>query len=118
MPSKLRWQDLVGRETVNSIVKSQTPWKNGLYMHQLDLITPILDGDDILCCTATGDGKSASFSITIIVLNEYNKNPNLYPKGLPTRPNPCGIVITPTNGLSRNIVSHQRYPTQCNNIDT
>ncbi|KAK6984339.1 P-loop containing nucleoside triphosphate hydrolase protein [Favolaschia claudopus] len=45
---------------------------------QLDLVAPILDGDDILCCTATGDGKSAAFSVPLLVLNEYNLNPHLY----------------------------------------
>ncbi|KAJ6584403.1 P-loop containing nucleoside triphosphate hydrolase protein [Mycena capillaripes] len=64
----------------------------------------MLDGDDVLCCTATGDGKSAAFSVPILVLKEYNANPSIYPPGLPTRPNPVGIVVTPTKGLANNIV--------------
>ncbi|KAJ7690572.1 hypothetical protein B0H14DRAFT_2200433, partial [Mycena olivaceomarginata] len=54
--------------------------------------------------TATGDGKSAAFSVPILLLNEYNVNPTLYPSGLPTRLKPLGVVVTPTKGLANNIV--------------
>ncbi|KDR64823.1 hypothetical protein GALMADRAFT_30528, partial [Galerina marginata CBS 339.88] len=57
-----------------------------------------------LCCTATGDGKSAAFAIPCLILLEYNKNPEAYPQGLPTRAKPTGVVITPTKGLASNIV--------------
>ncbi|PPQ87651.1 hypothetical protein CVT25_011489 [Psilocybe cyanescens] len=70
-----RWQDPLGLETINSIVKKTVPsWTNGLHAVQLELVSGILDGLDILCCTATGDGK------------------------------PIGVVITPTKGLANNIV--------------
>ncbi|KAJ6472672.1 hypothetical protein C8R47DRAFT_1145829 [Mycena vitilis] len=65
-----------------------------------DMNSAMLDGVDVLCCTATGDGKSAAFSVPILVLNEYNANPALYPAGLPTRKQPVGLVITPTKGLA------------------
>ncbi|KAJ7161572.1 hypothetical protein C8R46DRAFT_1283808 [Mycena filopes] len=64
----------------------------------------MLDADDVLCCTATGDGKSCAFSIPILTLNEYNRHRADYPPGLPTRLNPVGIVVTPTKGLATNIV--------------
>jgi hypothetical protein len=73
-------------------------WKDGL-----DLASAKLGGDDILCCTTTGDGKSAAFSVPIL-LTEYNKNPALYAAGLPTRSNPVGVIVTPTKGLAANIV--------------
>ena len=39
----------------------------GLYPFQADCITRILDGEDLLCCTTTGDGKLALFMVPIIV---------------------------------------------------
>ncbi|KAJ7779224.1 hypothetical protein B0H16DRAFT_1838657 [Mycena metata] len=105
MARRLRWQSQIGRDTIQKIVTKVIPtWKNGLRPVQEDLVSAILDGDDVLCCTATGDGKSAAFSVPILVLNDYNLNPALYPAGLPTRATPVGIVVTPTKGLAANIV--------------
>jgi superfamily II DNA/RNA helicase len=105
MVQELRWQDPVGLETINTIVKKLIPtWTNGLHPVQLDLVSAMLDNKDILCCTATGDGKSAAFSVPSIVLLEYNKYPEGYVAGLPTRKRPIGVVITPTKGLADNIV--------------
>ncbi|KAJ7125422.1 P-loop containing nucleoside triphosphate hydrolase protein, partial [Mycena epipterygia] len=66
----------------------------------------VLDGEDVLCCMATGGGKSAMFAVPIIVLREMARNPELYPD-LPVRALPIGIVITPTKGLAANIVRPQ-----------
>ena len=112
MASGHRWQDLIGLETIKAIVKKVVPtWTSGLHaVHQLELVSGILDGRDILCCTATGDGKSAAFAILCIVLLEYNNNPEAYPRGLPTRAKPIGIVITPTKGLVNNIVCLKVFP--------
>jgi len=63
----------------------------------------ILDGENILCNTATGDGKSAVFGIPLVVLLEMALNPTLYPD-LPYHAKPIGIVVTPTKGLAANIV--------------
>ncbi|KAJ7237805.1 P-loop containing nucleoside triphosphate hydrolase protein [Mycena rebaudengoi] len=105
MPHRLRWKDPIGRTTLRTIVKKVIPlWKDGLRPVQEDLVAPILDRDDILCLTATGDGKSAAFSVPILVLDEYNSNPHLYPAGLPTRIDPVGMIVTPTKGLATNIV--------------
>ncbi|PPQ82694.1 hypothetical protein CVT25_009424 [Psilocybe cyanescens] len=96
-----RWQDPVGLETINMIVRKLIPtWTNGLHAVQLELVLSILDGIDVLCCTATGDGKSAAFSIPIL----YNEHPEAYGAGLPTRARPIGVVITPTKALADNIV--------------
>ncbi|KAJ7635589.1 P-loop containing nucleoside triphosphate hydrolase protein [Mycena polygramma] len=107
MVRNLRWQDPDGLKTLRTIVKTVIPqWKNGLRPMQEELVAPILDGEDILCCTATGDGKSGAFSVPILVLNEYNANRHLYPPNLPTRsPRPVGMVVTPTKGLANNLVS-------------
>ena len=104
MAPNLRWRDPIGRETTQKIVKKLLPtWTNGLQDFQLDIITPTLDGIDGMLLTATGDGKSAAFMIPILVLQEMARNPLEYPD-LPRTSKPIGLVITPTKGLSRNLV--------------
>ncbi|KAJ7130700.1 P-loop containing nucleoside triphosphate hydrolase protein [Mycena filopes] len=110
MTRTIRWQSPIGRSTLNGIVKKLVPqWTAGLRPVQEDLVSAILDNDNILCCTATGDGKSCAFSIPILVLNEYNTNLAEYPAGLPTRLNPVGLVVTPTKGLAANIIAAFAY---------
>ena len=105
MATGAHWQDPIGLETIQTIVKKIIPtWTDGLHPVQLELVSAILDGQDILCCTATGDGKSAAFAVPALVLLEYNAHPDAYPAGLPTRKRPIGVVITPTKGLAINIV--------------
>lgn len=100
-----RWQDPIGLETISSIVRTIIPtWRDGLHPVQLELVSAILGGVDILCCTATGDGKSAAFAVPGLVLVDYNAHPDAYPAGFPTRKRPIGVVITPTKGLASNIV--------------
>lgn len=104
MAPKYRWRDPQGDRTINKIVKEQIPqWKDGLYPAQQDLVKRILDGQKVLCCMATGGGKSALFAVPIIVLRETARNRHLYPD-LPGRALPQGIVVTPTKGLAANIV--------------
>jgi superfamily II DNA/RNA helicase len=68
-----------GRATIIKIIKELVPeWDEGLHMWQLDFVVRILDGEDILCCTAMGDGKSALFAAPIIVLQEMARNPGQY----------------------------------------
>jgi len=105
MARQPRWQDPEGIDTINTIIKKLVPnWTNGLHAVQLELVSAILDGRDVLCCTATGDGKSAAFSVPTLILLEYNKHPEAYVAGLPTRKRPIGVVVTPTKGLADNIV--------------
>jgi superfamily II DNA helicase RecQ len=104
MAPRYRWRHPQGRHTITTIVKKLLPqWKDGLYPEQHDLVMRVLDGESILCCMATGAGKSAIFSVPILILREMACNPRLYPD-LPTRALPQGIVVTPTKGLAANIV--------------
>ncbi|KAJ7579807.1 hypothetical protein C8J56DRAFT_756038, partial [Mycena floridula] len=82
MPNNPRWQDPAGTETIQTIVKSCSPYSAGLYDYQLQLVSLILDGESTLFISVTADGKSVAFSITILVLLEYNRNPDRYPAGL------------------------------------
>ena len=92
---------------INTIVEKLVPiWMNGLHVVQLELVSAILEGKDLLCCTATGDGKSAAFSIPTLVLLEFNKHPDMYLAVLPTQRRPIRVVVTPTKGLVDNIVCH------------
>jgi hypothetical protein len=105
MAPQYRWQDPEGRATVKKIIKKLVPeWKDGLHDWQLILVIRILDGEDVLCCTATGDGRSAIFAAPIIVLHEMSQNASQYPN-LPYCLHPIGLIVTPTKGLSGNIVS-------------
>lgn len=100
----IRWQSVTGKNTIQQIVKSLIPaWTDGLRVWQLDLVSRILDGEDILVSTATGDGKSAIFAVPLVILLELERKPGDYPELL-RRSLPMGIVITPTKGLSYNIV--------------
>ncbi|KAF7311150.1 Chromo domain-containing protein [Mycena chlorophos] len=74
----------------------------GLRKRQEELILRILDGSDVLLCTATGSGKSALFTVPILVHLELSQHPELYPS-FAGWSKPVGVVITPTKGLARNI---------------
>jgi hypothetical protein len=99
-----RWTDDTGLKTIQTIVCCCTPWTTGLTAAQLRLVSLILEGSDVLYVNATRSGKSCAFSIPIVVWNEYNTNPDLYPRGLRTFKKPVGLVITPTKGLAKNLV--------------
>ncbi|KAJ7464089.1 P-loop containing nucleoside triphosphate hydrolase protein [Mycena latifolia] len=99
-----RWQTPEGHATIRKIVEEKIPeWQGGLHDWQVMVVAWILDGEDVLCITATGDGKSAIFAVPMIVLLEVARNPTAYP-GFVSPKKPVGIVIAPTKGLSTNIV--------------
>ena len=109
-----RWQDPIGRATIQKIIKTKIPdWKDGLHNWQLDVVCRVLDLGDVLCTTATGDGKSALFGAPMVVLLEMAKNPFMYPD-LPYRKTPLCVVITPRKGLAANIVSEGHLRMGCN----
>jgi superfamily II DNA/RNA helicase len=100
-----RWSDRIGRSTIQDITKLKIPsWTNGLYDYQLDMVAAVLDRKNVLASLGTGSGKTAGFAIPVLVLREISKNPHLYPD-LRYPEMAVGIVITPTKGLSFDIVS-------------
>ncbi|KAJ7016697.1 hypothetical protein C8F04DRAFT_1244800 [Mycena alexandri] len=101
MAPQIRWRSPQGRRTVAKIVQKEIPqWPNGLYPEQEDVVTRVLDGEDVFCCLTTGGGKSAMFAVPIIVLREMARNPDSYPN-LPIRALPIGLVINSDQGISR-----------------
>ncbi len=67
MTSKLSWKDSEGLQAIRNVVAKRIPrWKNGLRPFQELPIVLILNGEDVLLCTATGDGKSALFTVPIL----------------------------------------------------
>ncbi|KAJ7035826.1 hypothetical protein C8F04DRAFT_954413, partial [Mycena alexandri] len=101
-----RWQTPLGHATIQRIVKAKIPsWKDGLFTWQLTIVAWILDGEDVLCITATGDGKSALFTVPILVLLEVAQNPGAY-SGFGHQKKPVCLVISPTKILSANMVHH------------
>ncbi|KAJ7631493.1 hypothetical protein B0H17DRAFT_962388, partial [Mycena rosella] len=106
-PSRGRkWQTSEGHAIIRQIMKKKIPeWEGGLHDWQVIVASRglILDGEDALCVTATGDSKSAIFSVPMIVPLEVARNPTAY-RGYVSPKKPVGIVIVPTKGLSTNIV--------------
>ncbi|KAJ6505273.1 P-loop containing nucleoside triphosphate hydrolase protein [Mycena sanguinolenta] len=99
------WTSPEGETALKAIVASQIPtWKDGLRGRQVQPILRILDGQDVLLCTATGDGKSALFMVPILCHVLLSKSVDFFPKFRRICKDPVGIVITPTKGLARNIV--------------
>jgi superfamily II DNA helicase RecQ len=96
-----------GQATIRKIVAEQIPeWTGGLHDRQVTVVAWILDGEDMLCITATGDGKSAIFAVPMIIL-EVARNPTKYRGFTVSQKKPAGIVFAPTKSLSTNIV-HDR----------
>ncbi|KAJ7157225.1 P-loop containing nucleoside triphosphate hydrolase protein [Mycena filopes] len=106
-PSRGRkWKSKAGYTNIRRIVAEKIPqWTGGLREWQVLVVAWILDGEDVLCVTATGDGKSVLFAVPILVLLEVAKNPALYPGfGDQKKKRPVGLVIAPTKGLAANIM--------------
>ncbi|KAJ7260900.1 hypothetical protein B0H12DRAFT_1106925 [Mycena haematopus] len=75
------WRSPEGQEALKSIVAAKIPvWKDGLRERQVQPILHILDGQDVILCTATGDGKSALFTVPIICHLAVSEAPTHFPK--------------------------------------
>ncbi|KAJ4488715.1 hypothetical protein C8J55DRAFT_422760 [Lentinula edodes] len=74
----------------------------GLYNYQTKIVLWVLDRQDLLWITATGDGKSMAYTVPILVHQELSQNPDRYPAFRACK-FPVGVVVTPTKGLSQSI---------------
>ncbi|KAK0215283.1 hypothetical protein EDD85DRAFT_740146, partial [Armillaria nabsnona] len=77
-------------------------WKDSLCDQQQEFIPYILNGDNLLVCTATGNRKSAYFTAPILAHIDIHDDPNLY-AGFKAKKRPVGVMIMPTIGLASNI---------------
>ena len=101
------WRAPEGLSIINSVISQRIPqWKDGLRPHQLESISLILDHQDLLCCVATGSRKTALYMVPILVHQELDNNPSLYPEDYVKKAHrlPVGVVVTPTKGLACNLV--------------
>ncbi|PBK85536.1 hypothetical protein ARMGADRAFT_897903, partial [Armillaria gallica] len=84
------WKDPEGLQTIKIIVtKCIKAWKDGLHPFQEQPIIYILNSEDVLLGTVTGNGKSALFSIPILCHLELSQYPEEYPL-LPAHKHPVG----------------------------
>ncbi|KAG1731878.1 hypothetical protein EDD22DRAFT_973863 [Suillus occidentalis] len=85
-----------GRALCRKLLKETMPFDTHDY--QLEVITHMLDGEDVLCTTATGSGKTDAFIRLMHVIIALSKNPSLAPgKNFP--PDPAMLAICPTKAL-------------------
>ncbi|KAL0061594.1 hypothetical protein AAF712_011563 [Marasmius tenuissimus] len=104
MTQRLKWTDEEGKSAISLVVSRCIPqWPHGLREYQEKYIPAIMNGDNLLVITATGDGKSAFFCVPIVVHNEISRHPDLYP-ALPRKEHAMGVIVTPTKGLAASIV--------------
>ena len=73
-----------GLEALKCLVARRIPqWKDSLRLSvitsksSLDFIPHILDDDNLLVCTATGDGKSAYFTAPILAYIDVRDDPDM-----------------------------------------
>ncbi|KAF5349397.1 hypothetical protein D9758_015511 [Tetrapyrgos nigripes] len=103
-----KWTDTEGLNTLKQIISRRVPqWPNGLRDFQLENIPRVLDGENLLVFTATGDGKSSFYDVPVLVHMELAANPQLYAP-FPIRETPVAIVVTPTKGLANSIILEAR----------
>ncbi|ESK86668.1 hypothetical protein Moror_9684 [Moniliophthora roreri MCA 2997] len=106
MVLRINFQLPEGLKTLDTIVKKFIPqWNNGLKPFQCQSISKILDLDNLLCITATGDGKSALFAVSVPIHKEISQNRASFPKfGVNIKSKPVGLIITLIKSLVNNIV--------------
>lgn len=80
------WSSPAGINRLRETLRAKLPFEPASF--QLENTARLLMGKNVLCITATGDGKSALFYMYTLV-----------------RPDTMTIVISPTNALEEDIVS-------------
>lgn len=80
-----KWQSPVGLKKLEDLVSPSLPFIPKPW--QLECSARLLDGQDVLCLSATGDGKSALMYIPTLA-----------------RPGTITLVVSPTNYLESDMV--------------
>ena len=113
MAEIIRWQDPEGQLLLNKLARKLVPqWTDGLRQKQDKVIGHLLDREDTVYCMATGGGKSAAFSLPILIHQELTQNLSLYSHHLKllqgAKAKPVGVVVMATKGLAGSMVHSQR----------
>ncbi|KAF8814256.1 hypothetical protein BYT27DRAFT_7266458, partial [Phlegmacium glaucopus] len=90
-----------GQDLCCQIIHKCLPF--GPYDYQLDGITAVLDGIDMLAVSATGSGKSAYIYMLIHVILEVLEAPHVCPS-VTFPKDPAILVIYPTTALEEDQV--------------
>ncbi|KAF9058741.1 P-loop containing nucleoside triphosphate hydrolase protein [Rhodocollybia butyracea] len=106
--SQPRWISQEGTDTLNRVVSARIPqWELGLRDFQREWIPLVLDHQNLVAFTATGDGKSVLFLVPILIHLELSTNPLQY-TNFPVQHQAVVMVITPTKGLATSILSEAK----------
>lgn len=91
-----------GHRFVHSILRPLLPYDPHTY--QLEGVCASLDGKDLIALLATGSGKTAFFSMYMLMLRALSINPNLCspPRKIPQ--DPAMVIVCPTIGLEEDMV--------------
>ncbi|KAF9066188.1 P-loop containing nucleoside triphosphate hydrolase protein [Rhodocollybia butyracea] len=102
------WISQEGTDTLNHVVSAWIPqWELGLWDFQREWIPLVLDHQNLVAFTATGDGKSFLFLVPILIHLELSTNPLQYTK-FPVQHQAVVMVITPMKGLATSILSEAK----------
>ena len=87
-----------GHTLLKTIVSQRVPYTPHDY--QLDGVSWLLDGTDLVAVLATGSGKTGFYLFYILALLELSADPSLcQPPYKPVPRDLCIVVVYPTNGL-------------------
>ncbi|KIJ58459.1 hypothetical protein HYDPIDRAFT_190803 [Hydnomerulius pinastri MD-312] len=88
------------------LAKARMPFDTHDY--QLDAITHLLDGIDVLFVTATGSGKTDAFIRLMHIMLALSKDHELYPQAKKFPRDPVMLVVCPTKALELDMVAHRK----------
>ncbi|KAF8967909.1 hypothetical protein BDZ97DRAFT_1801925 [Flammula alnicola] len=76
----------------------------GPHDYELDVLTRILDKENVIAASATGSGKSAYIYMVMIIILAISENPSLCP--FAKFPNdPAMVVVCPTTALEEDLIN-------------
>ncbi|KJA13172.1 hypothetical protein HYPSUDRAFT_107574, partial [Hypholoma sublateritium FD-334 SS-4] len=95
-----KFQGSIGRQLCRQILSTKLPF--GPHDYQLDVITRVLDGEDVIAVSATGSGKSAYIYMVMIIALAILDDRSLCPSAcFPA--DPAMVVICPTTALEEDL---------------
>jgi hypothetical protein len=94
MTSTFKFTSNDGADLCRQILKGRMPYDT--HDFQLSAITHLLDGQDVLMCTATGTGKTDTFIRLMHIVLAISENPSLAPgtRRSFARPYILGVILS------------------------